>query len=84
MRPLESTRRRPRHAVLPSTAGKLHVECSPTLKLGEPGLSAVRGRGLAVVVRVFWAIVGGLRSPKDEGGKSASGARQSRCDVGAV
>jgi hypothetical protein len=33
---------------------------------------------------VFWAIIGGLRSPKDEGGKSASGARQSRCDVGVV
>src|SRR5947199_6708150 len=33
---------------------------------------------------VFWAIVGGLRSQKYEGGKSASGARQSRCDVGAV
>jgi len=33
---------------------------------------------------VFWAIVGGLRSQKYEGGKSASGARQNRCDVGAV
>jgi len=33
---------------------------------------------------VFCAIVGGLRSQKYEGGKSASGARQSRCDVGAV
>ena len=32
---------------------------------------------------VFWTIVEGLQSPKDEGGKSASGARQSRCDVGA-
>jgi len=41
MRPLESTRRRARHAVLPSTAGKLHLECSPTLKPGEPGLSEV-------------------------------------------
>ena len=41
VRPMQSTRRRLRHAVLPSTAGKLNVECSPTLKLGEPGLSEV-------------------------------------------
>ncbi len=47
------------HAVLPFTAGKLHVECSPTLKLGEPGLSGGHGPRLAVVVRAFWAIVGG-------------------------
>jgi hypothetical protein len=32
---------RPRHAVLPSTAGKLHLECSRTLKPGEPELSEV-------------------------------------------
>ena len=48
------------------------------------GNASYQGPSLAVVVRAFWAIVGGLRSPKDEGGKSASGARQSRCDVGAV
>jgi len=33
---------------------------------------------------VFWAMVGGLRSQKYQGGKSASAARQSGCDVGAV
>jgi len=43
-----------------------------------PGVPARR-----VAELVFWAIVGGLRSPKYEGGKSASGTRQSRCDVGA-
>ena len=54
------------HAVLPSTAGKLHVECSPTLKLGEPGLSGGHGPRLAVVVRAFWAIVGGQEGTKEE------------------
>ena|SRR5438552_17919741 len=39
---------------------------------------------LIIAELVFWAIVGGLRTQKYEGGKSASGARQSRCDVGAV
>ena len=38
---------------------------------------------LHVAELVFWAIVGGLRSQKYEGGNSASGARQGRCDVGA-
>ena len=41
MRPLQSTRRHSAMHVLPSTAGKLHVECSPTLKPGDPGLSEV-------------------------------------------
>jgi hypothetical protein len=38
---------------------------------------------LRVAEWIFWAIVWGLRSQKYEGGNSASGARQSRCDVGA-
>src|SRR4029450_13402328 len=45
------------------------------------GNASYQGPSLAVVVCAFWAIVGGLRSQKYEGGKSASGARQSRCDV---
>jgi hypothetical protein len=39
--------------------------------------------GASVAELVFWAIVVCLRSQKYEGGKSASGARQSRRDVGA-
>ena len=62
MRPLESTRRRPRHAVLPSTAGKLHVEMRSNVETRRAGI--VRGRRSAVVVRAIWAIVGGLRSQK--------------------
>jgi len=49
---------------------------------GATGGDGVPPRRVAELV--FWAIVEGLRSPKYEGGKSASGARQSRCDVGAV
>ena len=51
------------------------------------GFRVTGGDGVSprrVAELVFWAIVGGLRSQKYEGGKSTSGARQSRCDVGAV
>ena len=48
------------------------------------GIVGRYGPRLAVVVRFIWAIVKGLLSQKYEGGRSASGARQNRCDVGAV